>query len=162
MYASLYHKDCTLLEFEEQLTIWPNAANHDGTHYLFADTHPDTVNPLIVSTLTDSEGEPLTGDGLAWALAQLLADENNIDLVIWMTRDEATQLHKHPAWRIWCANYSDDQPDLFESDWDYITAMIAAAAPELSGTWPAFFEELTPVQGRDIILAAIQMNTGQV
>ena len=164
MYASMYHRDCTLLEKEDMVARWPQAANHDGVWSIFADSHADTVDPVIVSELSTfnaetNESEPLTGDALAWYLAQIMANPANVDVVLWLTRGEASFLHSHPAWRLWCANYTEDDLATYESDWNYVTALIAASMPEASSSWPVFNPLVTPTQGREIIYAAITANT---
>jgi len=150
---SLYHQDCTLPELQDMLERYPQAANHDQMHYVFADSHADTVNPFLIGSLE------LEGDTLAWALAKILCDPANVDLVIWGAKAEVSWLNKHPAWRIWCAKYSDDQREQFKSDWEYIKQMVANAMPDKSGSWPEYNESITYKEGREIIFTAIVNNS---
>ena len=65
--GSMYRVSDSLIEGHEaydMLQRFPKAGDHQSLNYIFADTHPDTVNPFIVGDLVDSEGEKLTGEML--------------------------------------------------------------------------------------------------
>jgi hypothetical protein len=81
-------------------------AEHDGVNILFADVHPNAVNPIITTSLVDEEGNPMQGDLLVAALAKILFSTDR-SRAIHIPFNDAVALHKHPAWRLWCAKYED-------------------------------------------------------
>ena len=164
IYASLYHVDSTLPTLEAQKEKWPKAPNHDGSHYLFPDTPPG-VEGIFISDLKDEEDKALSGDLLALALSALIADPANVDLVIKGTYGQFNTLHKHPAWRIWCAKYDTEDEgngrSLFEADWEYVKGMLATYIPEAVDGWPEMSVSLTYDNGREIIFNAVSKNAGE-
>ena len=160
MSCSIYHKDSI---HQDELTVMqsrhPQPANHDQLHYVFASQYTGddrTSAPIDIDALG------LGGDELAWAVAKILASDDNAVLHLGVYTADA--LYHHPAWRIWCASYDGesvgDGRAQFESDWRYIEQIIATAIPEASASWPAYSESMTYEQGRAIVLAAIQANVG--
>lgn len=155
IYASLYHIDSTLPHLQEQKEKWPESPVHDGLHILFADTHND-ADPIYISDLTNDHNK----DSIAWAIAKLLVDPENIDVVLCGAYAQFNELHRHPAWRIWCGNYDieTDGRELFVSDWGYIKNMISEYMPEASDSWPEMTDSITYADGREIIFNAVKQN----
>ena len=149
IYASLYHVDSTLPTLETQKEKWPKAASHDGSHYLFPDS-VDGVEGIFISDLVDEEGSQLSGDALAWALSKLIASPDNKDLVIYGTYSQFSSLHKHPAWKIWCAKYGTEEGEgrsKFQEDWNYVGNLVPG--------WPEYSEEITYQNGRELLYLAV-------
>lgn len=161
--GALVHIDNTDTRLDALRARYPQAARHDGVHYYFAaipDGYESDPRLVHIGDIVDPEtGEQLTGDGLAWALAQLLADPANTQIIIGMSRAQGKSLYAHPAWRIWCANYNEDSPATLAEDWAYIGNMLNTYRPDLADQWPEYTEEMTPAQGREIIYQAIVNNT---
>ena len=113
---SIYLKPSVLIEeseVAEMLQRFPHAANHDPSNYIFVSTHPNAVNPVLVSEFVDADGEQLSGDALVAAIAvELFAD--NRSRAIHLSKSNAIALHAHPAWQLWCGNYEDK--DSLEAD----------------------------------------------
>ena len=160
IYASLYHINSTLPHLQDQKEKWPEAPNRDGLHILFADTHKD-ADPVYISDLTNGDNK----DSIAWAIAKLLVYPENIDVVLCGTYAQFNELHRHPAWQIWCGNYDveldGDGRDLFVSDWAYIKNMISEYMPEAEGSWPEMSDSITYSDGREIIFNAVSQNAGE-
>lgn len=99
---SIYLKPKVLVEGTEvyaMLQEFKHAANHDSSNYIFVDTHPEAVNPVLVS-----EFEYETTDELVQLLVkELFATDRS--RAIHLSKNEASTLHKHPAWKLWCGNY---------------------------------------------------------
>lgn len=132
-------KDTADQESLDQLkALNPYAAIHDDKHYLFIKQPSDrsyTVNKV------DKWEEQ--GDDRVWKLATILATDDNAVLEADIYTFDA--LHKHPAWRIWCAKYEDREQ--FKADW--------LAFNELLPAWPEYNESTTYLEGRDIIYSVI-------
>ena len=159
--VTVIHKDHPLFKDENSLASsllkrFPHAAIHDGVHYVFADVSA-IEDAIDINELVDEEGNKLEGDSLAWAIAKILAADDSS--VLHMNRSDVQLLHNHPAWRIWCANYSEDDIGKFESDWNYITNLISVSMPEAAANWPPYTDQLTYAQGRQILLTAIGANS---
>ncbi len=154
---SIYHKEQTEIEGSEaweMLQRFPNAGDHGSDNLIFVGTPNSPVNPILLSDLLDLEGTPISGDALAWTVAQFMGAEDR-SLGIFGTKAQLSGLHKHPAWRVWCGNY-ENRPD-FEADWNYVAAMVARTKPEFSDLWPAYSEEITYTNARVVMLAAIRL-----
>lgn len=136
----------------------PHAPLHDGKHYLFIKQLPESERSYTTIKV-DEWG--LSGDELAWKLAvTITADENAVPEADIYTFDA---LHRHPAWRIWCANYQTEESDnreLFKKHWLYIEDMVQRLRPEAASSWPPYSDAIDYQQGKAIILAAIQANSG--
>lgn len=90
-------------EVFDMLQRFPTPANHDATNYIFVATHPGAVNPITVS---DFEYEDI--DQLVALIAkELFATDRS--RAIHLSKSEASMLHKHPAWKLWCGNYTDQE-----------------------------------------------------
>lgn len=154
--VTVIHKDSTNPELEVLLARFPYAAIHDDVHYVFADVSA-IEDAIDISELVDEEGNKLEGDALVWVLAKILTMDDSS--VLHMNRSQVQSLHNHPAWRIWCANYSEEDRDQFESDWNYITQLLAEKKPEASSAWPAYSEAISYEYGKNILFEAINTNT---
>ena len=132
---SIYRKEESPVEgteLHDMLQRFPQAGTHNSNNYIFVGCHPEASDPIVVSELTDSEGERLTGDELVLALAvEMLKDARR---PIHLTKGEASALHKHPLWRLWCGTYGEER-ELFKADWQYVEAMMPG--------WPAYTATLT-------------------
>ena len=99
-------------ELADMLSLFPQAAIHDATNYIFVATHPKPANPIIVSELGAESTEDLVP-----ILARLLFATDRTR-AIHLTKQQAIALHSHPAWKLWCASY-DDWRDL-ENDYETV------------------------------------------
>lgn len=152
--CSIYHKDTIhVAELGALLAKHPQPANHDQVHYVFASSYEGTER---TSVPIDVDSLGLSGDELAWAIAQIITTDDNA--VLELNVGTADALHKHPAWRIWCANYEDTEAGRvqFKEDWEYIANMVATFMPEAASLWPSYSESYSFVEGKAAILAAIK------
>ena len=122
-------------------TKHPNAVSHDGVNSLFVSI-PENTEGMFTLPQTDI-------DTMVMTAAAFLYKETAGML---LTKAQAETLFRHPAHRLWCARYEEDQMDLFESDYndnrDYAVAMG-------STSWPEFSEDLTPLEARAIMLETL-------
>ncbi len=88
------------------LSKHPKVANPDGLNYLFAEVCPFAVDPILTTDFVDGEGQLLTGDALMQAVAKLLFSTDR-SRAIHIPMSQARELHKHPAWALWCGKYDD-------------------------------------------------------
>lgn len=151
--CSIYHKDCShTVELEALLARHPQPAHHDQVHYIFASSYTGkdrTSVPIGVDSLG------LYGDALAWYIAKIITTD--VDAVLELHVRTVDELHRHPAWRIWCANYTEDEEGRkqFKEDWEYIKNMVSESLPEALAVWPEYSEALDYLQGREVIFQAI-------
>lgn len=137
-----------------------SAAIHDGKHYAFAEA-PEIEGAIDLNALVDEEGIKLTTDALVWLIAKDWATDEE-DSIFQCTLNQSDRLYKHPAWQIWCGNYSEEDStsrDRFKSHWEYISSLISVSMPEAAASWPAYSDQLTYEQGRQILLTAIGANS---
>ena len=147
---SIYKTEQTLIENSEAwqlLQQFPHAISHDTTNTVFRLELPNAVNPYVLPE-TNEAGDPLSIDQVAVLAAVWLYGQS--DKAMHLTKNQALSLFQHPAHKLWCAKYEDDQRDQFESDYTYVGAFISATGSAVA--WPAFTHELTPVKARDYML----------
>ncbi|MDO6466801.1 hypothetical protein Q4498_01645 [Neptunomonas phycophila] len=118
-----------------------NAVSHDGTNNLFVSL-PENTGGMY--TLPDSD---LTSMVLS-AAAHLYSGSGGMVL----TRAQAESLFRHPAHRLWCASYEEDQMDLFESDYNANRNYALSVGLD---NWPDFSVDLTPADARNIMLETL-------
>lgn len=144
---SIYKNDQCLVEGTEANTLYlkyPNAVSHDGTNVVFVESLENSSTAMVLPEI-DNE------DMMALAAAQWLYSETSKGLLL--TQSQAERLFTHPSHRLWCATYTEDQMDLFESDYNYVGNFITANYPDL--LWPPFNSDLTPAQARAIMLQGL-------
>lgn len=96
------------IERDELLARFPMAGTHNSGNYVFSIEHPNAINPIVVSELLDTEGEPLTPDAMVLTLAvEMIKPER--DRAIHINKSEATLLHSHAVWRLWCGQLEPEQ-----------------------------------------------------
>lgn len=141
MKCSIYHKDCSHTgELAYLLAKYPQPANHDQIHYIFVSEYTGEDR---ASTPIDVDQLGLEGDDLIWYIAKILATD--IEAVLHLNVRTADILHRHPAWRIWCANY--EERDQFKSDWLTLNEKLPS--------WPEYTESVTYEDARDILFNAV-------
>ncbi len=140
---SMYKKSQTEVEGSEAWQLaqkHPKAVCHDGVNVVFVTALPDAVDPYI---LPQTEN---ISDMVVLAAAYLFQEQEH---GMHLTKYQAKRLFDHPAHRLWCARYEDDQWDLFEADYnanrDYAISLG-------NTSWPEFSESLTPLEARAIML----------
>lgn len=124
----------------EMLNLYPHAACHDGTNVVFVSTHPNADDPFILPVTTDDSSL------IMFAATFLFQEQVH---AMHLTKSQAKRLFRHPAHRLWCARYEEDQRDLFESDYNANRNFALSLGSDL---WPEYSEELTPEQARQIML----------
>lgn len=151
MKCSIYHVNCShTAELEQLIAKHHQPANHDQLHYVFVSEY---VGDDRTSTPINVDELGFEGDSLVWYIAQILATD--VDAVLHLDIRTADMLHKHPAWRIWCANYAEDQIELFKSDWDGVENAIVGINPAASTLWPEYNDTMTYIEGREVVFNAI-------
>ncbi|WP_299195775.1 hypothetical protein [uncultured Amphritea sp.] len=122
--------------------------------FVFVSSHPGTVGAIVLDDVMSEHN--LLLDELAWFTAKLLVQEPRP--VIQYTKKLAGKLWKHPAWRVWKADYGSETgvDELRESDWNYVGNIVEAGMPEAIGAWPAFDSTITADQAREIMVTAIK------
>ncbi|MGB2220831.1 hypothetical protein [Neptunomonas sp.] len=143
---SMYKKSQTEVEDSEawQLAqIYPNAACHDGTNVVFVTALPDAVDPYVLP-----ETESIS-DMVMLAAAYLFQEQEH---GLHLTKAQAKRLFNHPAHRLWCARYEEDQQALFESDYNANRNYALSVGLD---NWPEFSVDLTPADARNIMLETL-------
>ena len=143
---SIYKKSQTMVEDSEawQLAqIYPSAACHDGVNVVFVSSHPDPVDAYALPE-TDSDSELVM-----LASAYLFKESEHAML---LTKAQAKRLFNHPAHRLWCARYEEDQQALFESDYNANRNYALSVGLD---NWPEFSVDLTPADARNIMLETL-------
>ena len=147
---SIYKTEQTLIENSEAwqlLQQFPHALSHDTTNTVFRLGLPNAIDPYVLPSL-DENGERLSIDQVAVLAAVWLYGQS--DKAMHLTKNQALSLFQHPAHKLWCAKYEDDQRNQFESHYTYVGAFISAIGS--SASWPAFTPDVTPAQARDYML----------
>lgn len=119
----------------------PNAVCHDGVNNLFVSL-PDNTKGMHVLP----EGDV---NSMVLAASQYLYSESGGMI---LTREQAGLLFNHPAHRLWCARYEEDQQALFESDYNANRNYALSIGLD---NWPEFSVDLTPADARKIMLETL-------
>jgi hypothetical protein len=90
-------------EIKDRILRWPHAAQHDGLNYVFVTTHPAAFEPIDLSV-----AEYETVDQLIAIIANALFAEDR-SKAIHLTKAQTLTLYAHPAWRLWCGRYDNDE-----------------------------------------------------
>jgi hypothetical protein len=90
-------------EIKDRIIRWPQAAQHDGLNYIFVDTHSNALDPI---DLSEAEYED-TNELVAIIASELFAEDRS--KAIHLTKSQALTLYAHPAWRLWCGRYDNDE-----------------------------------------------------
>lgn len=132
-------KDTINQESLDQLkALNPYAAIHDDKHYLFIKQPSD--RSYAVNKVDEWEEQ---GDDRVWKLATILATDDNAVLEADVYTFDA--LHRHPAWRIWCAKY--EEREQFKADWITLSSSI--------GILPPYSSNMTFLEGKEILYSTI-------
>ena len=87
-------------EFDRLNNMFPQAACHDGINKAFPLILADSVNPIIVNDMTDSEGLKLEVDALLSAVAQVLfADDRT--RAIQISYGDLQALYEHATYQLY-------------------------------------------------------------
>lgn len=129
---------------------FPYAVSHDITNTVFVKALPDAVDPFILPSELPN-GEPLSDDDQAVIAAKWLFLQT--DKALWLTKTQALMLFEHPAHRLWCAKYDEEQSEQFESDYNYVGAFLHSVNSTVP--WTEFSVELTPEAARELMLQGL-------
>lgn len=153
--AIYMHKDTAYQDnLEALMKLNPHAACHDGVWHYFIKEIPEANRTYDAVNISEWG---LAGDELAWQFAALITPKSNKDVVPRFDVYTGHSLYQHPAYRIWCANYQDDEAGRkqFKADWQYIKEMVTRMNPEAAELWPEWREDMSFVEGRETIYSAI-------
>lgn len=134
-----------------QLAKWPGAC-HDGINRIFNGTHPLETDALLITREPDE-----ADDQLAWRVSILMAMPDRP--VLHMLQSDWVVLYQHPAHRLWCGQYESD--DLFQTDLQYMTAMIESGMPDALDGWKSAVTSIEPKQVRQEMLRLIRLFGGE-
>lgn len=153
----LYHKDHASEGHDKLRARYPTPAMHVGPNYLYADIEDDEhIN--LHEVFVDTDGEVLTGDALAWALAQYLVDP--VRLPIYAELSVWASLVDLPTYRLYTGSYEVGEEIKFQEDLSYVTAMVASGKPEALPVWEAAITGATYDTIRGIMLGVIRQFAG--
>lgn len=142
--------------YAELVGRYPKRANHDGFNELFIGTSELETNYVTIDSIEAQLPDDIQGkerlDKVAWMVAQVMANPDRP--VIYGTPNQWVQLHKHPAYRLYCNGYEDEAK--FRSDIDYVTGMIPDSMVDAKAQWIALTENMTHGQSQDIMVNLIR------
>ncbi|WP_028470053.1 hypothetical protein [Neptunomonas japonica] len=150
---SIYKTSQLFIEGSEAWRLaqqYPHAVCHDTTNTVFITSLSNAVSPYVLPEVDLSE-EALSIDQQAVLAAVWLY--SHTENAMHLTKQQAINLFSHPAHRLWCAIYEEDQHEQFEADYLYVGAFITAIGSGV--TWPAFTPELTPAGARQYMLMGL-------
>jgi len=129
---------------------FPYAVSHDVTNTVFVTTLDTAIEPFILPQVT-TDGEKLSEDEQAVIAAKWLFNQSN--KAMWLTKSQALMLFSHPAHRLWCAKYEEEQAVQFESDYNYVKQFLDSVGSQV--VWPEFSTDITPQQARSLMLQGL-------
>jgi len=150
---SIYKTEQRSIEGSEAWELskrFPFAGSHDGVNTVFVSTLHSAVDPFILPSELPN-GEPLSNDDQAVIAAKWLFLQS--DKSLWLTKAQALMLFDHPAHRLWCAKYDDDQSEQFENDYNYVGSFLRSVNSAVP--WPEFSADLTPEAARGLMLQGL-------
>jgi hypothetical protein len=110
-------------EVQYQLADWPHRRLAAG-NYIFVTPCPFAVNPINIETdFVDEDGNPLTGDDLALAIASEMVKPERTR-AIQMSKSTASILNRHPIWRLMVNMYGDEETNQPEEDYSYVKTVL--------------------------------------
>ena len=140
-------------EVKTLLIKFPLAAIHDDTNIIFPVVLHDAINPILLSDLKDDDGEVLTGDAMAWAIAKLMVNPDRP--AIHGMLSQFKELFKHPSYRLYCNGYEDEE--IFRSDIDYVSGMIERAGmTEALTQWKALTDNMAHGESKSVMVDLIR------
>ncbi|WP_028468444.1 hypothetical protein [Neptunomonas japonica] len=150
---AIYKTSQTLIEGTEAYKLsqqFPHAVSHDDVNTVFVTSLESPANAFVLPSI-DRDGNVLPIDQVALLAAQYLFGEQPHGMIL--TKLQAITLFTHPAHKLWCAKYEDDQRDQFKADYNYVGSFITAMGDHVA--WPAFTPELTPAEARQYMLMGL-------
>ena len=135
------------------LKKWPSAGSHNSDNYIFV-TDPESYTGQIhhIDDIVIEESK-IAIDVIALTVAKwMVADDRSVPII--GSKSQISELHKHPAWRLWCFNYEDSE-DQKENDWITLREILVSARPDLASQWPDYNAAYTRENVRLIIKTAL-------
>lgn len=130
-------------EVFQLLQRFPHAVSHDGTNYVFVGQLENANEPFILP-------EGLEESTMVMMASAFLFQATHRGMHL--TKSQANVLFNHPAHRLWCARYEEDQQALFESDYNANRNYALSVGLD---NWPEFSVDLTPADARNIMLETL-------
>lgn len=135
------------------LQRFPQAGTHDSGNYIFVSSIAAAVDPLVVSEITDDNGDPMTGFPLVAEIGKEMIKPVR-SRAIHINKSEAVELNKSPTWRIWTHPYGEDRA-AFEADYNAVKAVYESEPRSGDLVIPAFSSTTTQTDAAQMLFIGL-------